>query len=947
MVSLTFTSPGRVAAGAWTPRRRAPTAGRARTVVVAKFEVAGGRVVAAPGRRGARLRASTRTRGAAALDASVIDPGDGSNDPAPVSRHLHPPEVFYSEPGEEVLMQFGESMRVEELPEGTRVAYPGVRANAPSDRKTMTAMVERALDNPIGTAPLREKLRALKAKKDRPKILMAFDDVSIPLPPMRSPDIRVIILEQAERRCIEEGIDPRDIKFVCSIALHRFIREDEFKHVCGPKLFKKYHPKGQMTNYNAVDMEHSVEIGKTGSGERVVVCKDFAEADMMIYANVNYVSMDGGYKSYATGLVHYQTLRYNHDSETLKKTTSLFDPPRSALHQSIIRIGKVMQQHTDVFHVETVLDDNRFPWYLSWVQVLMRRMGWFQKLLAKISCFFLKFLPNWLRLWIFWGPLVRGQFGLVQVNAGETEAVHETTLRANYEDSVVDVEGQSDILILAPTCIGPYTKDTYLNPLLVNTYALGYYYNMYVGGVPLLRHGGAMIVVNPMPYKWTSPTHDAYRAIFEEAVAPLGPERFEEQQERFANDERLNDIYRRGQGPAAVHGFYMYTWAAHGMEKVGKVFVVGAEDERGPDVLGWERKSSVKEAVAAARAWLDDQDASAIFWQCPPVGYARVSVGSETERRAIAAKSVCPKSPEGKAAAAAEAAAEAKAKAEKARKASLDASKARAKATAKATAEATDTTQTRAAADASAAVAADVTAASTDAKPSPLQAPDAAKAQAQRATADALTKVPLSKPSPRVKLAATSDRDMWLGAITRPPAHLDGTLPGDYGFDPLGLGSDPARLAWNQEAELMHGRWAMAAVVGVVAADLAHAPAWWNAGSLEYALPTNALLAIQFLVMGALEYNRARGWVATGQSGVADAYPFDPLNLRSDSMATKEVKHGRLAMLAFAGIVAQAVVYRVGPLNALLDHVDDPFRSNVVTNVANIGNTFEAVASKM
>ena len=96
----------------------------------------------------------------------------------------------------------------------------------------------------------------------------------------------------------------------------------------------------------------------------------------------------------------------------------------------------------------------------------------------------------------------------------------------------------------------------------------------------------------------------------------------------------------------------------------------------------------------------------------------------------------------------------------------------------------------------------------------------------------------------------------------------------------------------------------------------ARAPAWWNAGSLEYDLPTNALLAIQSLVMGALEYNSRGGWVATGQSGVAGAYPFDPLNLRSDSMATKEVKHGRLAMLAFAGIVAQAVVYRVGPLNA-------------------------------
>ena len=92
---------------------------------------------------------------------------------------------------------------------------------------------------------------------------------------------------------------------------------------------------------------------------------------------------------------------------------------------------------------------------------------------------------------------------------------------ANYEDSVVDLEGQADILILAPTCIGPYTKDTYLHPLLVNTYALGYYYNMYLGGVPVLKKGGVMIVVNPMPYKWTSPTHDAYKAIFEEAV--VGP----------------------------------------------------------------------------------------------------------------------------------------------------------------------------------------------------------------------------------------------------------------------------------------------------------------------------------------------------------------------------------------------------------------------------------------
>ena len=77
------------------------------------------------------------------------------------------------------------------------------------------------------------------------------------------------------------------------------------------------------------------------------------------------------------------------------------------------------------------------------------------------------------------------------------------------------------------------------------------------------------------------------------------------------------------------------------------------------------------------------------------------------------------------------------------------------------------------------------------------------------------------------------------------------------------------------------------------------------------------------------------------------SFPFDPLGLQKDATRVAEVKHGRLGMLAFAGIVAQAVVYRVGPLLALRDHVEDPFGCNLVSNVAHIGQTFEAVASKM
>jgi len=45
-------------------------------------------------------------------------------------------------------------------------------------------------------------------------------------------------------------------------------------------------------------------------------------------------------------------------------------------------------------------------------------------------------------------------------------------------------------------------------------------------------------------------------------------------------------------------------------------------------------------------------------------------------------------------------------------------------------------------------------------------------------------------------------------------------LPGDFGFDPLGLGEDPASLKWYVQAELVHCRFAMAGVAGILFTDV-------------------------------------------------------------------------------------------------------------------------------
>ena len=162
-------------------------------------------------------------------------------------------------------------------------------------------------------------------------------------------------------------------------------------------------------------------------------------------------------------------------------------------------------------------------------------------------------------------------------------------------------------------------------------------------------------------------------------------------------------------------------------------------------------------------------------------------------------------------------------------------------------------------------------------------------------------------------------------------------------FDPLGFleKADDATALRYREAEVTHGRVSMLAVIGFLVGEKVEGSSFLFDSQISGPAITHFFQVPYFFwtflvtLIGTLEVNRAQlAFVSPAELGPDEAgkmredhYPgdigFDPLGLKPDDpeefdiMATKELQHGRLAMLAAAGFLAQEAVDGKG----ILDHL--------------------------
>ena len=244
----------------------------------------------------------------------------------------------------------GDQLVEVDLPAGTRVIYakPPMAGLPDPD-----AAVRYALNNPLGDEPLYAKLRPGM------RVTIAIDDLSMPLPAMKSPDNRARVLGPVIKMLDEAGVE--DVELIIATAFHRPMKPKEIEHIVGKRVFDRFWPD-RLYNHDAERPGGLTSLGKTADGIEVELNARAASSDLIIYVNLTCVDERGTSPRDRTGrLSHPEGPPQSGDHS---ETECYMEPARSTLAKKMEGVGKLIEEKLNVFHIETTVNTgcSTSPW---------------------------------------------------------------------------------------------------------------------------------------------------------------------------------------------------------------------------------------------------------------------------------------------------------------------------------------------------------------------------------------------------------------------------------------------------------------------------------------------------------------------------------------------------------------------------------------------------------
>jgi hypothetical protein len=481
-----------------------------------------------------------------------------------------------------LLVPEGARYRLERFPLGTEVVYPAEPLPAVED---LSEQIAAALDSPVGSAPLQERLRP------DTKLTIVFDDVTTPAPPIRGTDVRSRIIEAVLTRAAAAGVD--DVALVCATGLHRRTTEAELEQMLGERVFRSFFADGLLTNHDAEDADQLRVVGSTEAGP-IEVNARAADSDLVVHVRV-VVDPESSAVALATGLGSAATIRRVRGTSAVDSEAG--GSPAADLESDICA---AVESALPLFTIEAVLDNQVFGPPLE----LLGRREWEWSIREQAAWLGLRhalaLAPGKASSRLL--NATGGAYSVIGVHAGQPAEVRKLSRRLVGEQQLVEVSGQADVAVLGIPPHNRYAAGSVVNPLLAAWQGLAEAFRCHTGR-PFVRHGGALVLYHPLAPEFSPLHHPSFVDFFAEVLstttdASQVQEKFED---RYATDSWYIHLYRTSHAFHGVLPLQLWYQIAQARSWCSDIIWVGA-DRSSTERMGFRAASSLADALEMVSA---------------------------------------------------------------------------------------------------------------------------------------------------------------------------------------------------------------------------------------------------------------------------------------------------------------------------------------------------------